>query len=139
ILVEAPPRATLAFLWARWLRDSTGNLLAILPAAGEVIAARELTFYGIRLSLAGATTVIDLTIEILSQLLFTLLGLGFLLAGRPEAGGAWWALGGLVVATLALAGFIYLQRRGLYRLLQKLPAQHGLLRRFEGLVEVARI
>ena len=64
-----------------------------LPTAGEVIAARELSLHGIRLSLAGATTIVDLTIEILSQLLFTLLGLGFLLAGRPGAGGAWWAVG----------------------------------------------
>jgi putative membrane protein len=139
LLVESRARSTVAFVWARWLRDSAGNLLAVLPAAGEVIAARELSLHGIRLSLAGATTIIDLTIEILSQLLFTLLGLGFLLAGRPGAGGAWWAVGGLVVATLAIAGFIYLQRGGLYRLLQKLPAQHGLRRRFEGLVEVARI
>jgi putative membrane protein len=139
LLVEGPPRSIATFVWARWLRDSAGNLLAPLPTAGEVIAARELSLHGIRLSLAGATTIVDLTIEILSQLLFTLLGLGFLLAGRPGAGGAWWAVGGLAVATLAIAGFIYLQRRGLYQLLQKLPAQHGLRRRFEGLVEVARI
>ena len=139
LLVEAPPRATLAFLWARWLRDSAGNLLAILPAAGEVIAARELTFHGIRLSLAGATTIIDLTIEILSQLLFTLLGLGLLLAQRPSAGSAWWAAAGLAVATLAVFGFIGAQRSGLFRFLQMLPAQLGLRRPFEGLVEVARI
>jgi len=139
LLEEGPPRSSVVFFWARWLRDSAGNLLALLPTAGEVIAARELSLHGIRLSLAGATTIIDLTIEILSQLLFTLLGLGFLLAGRPGAGGAWWAVGGLVVATLAVAGFIHLQRRGLHRLLQKLPAQHGLRRCFEGLVEVARI
>jgi putative membrane protein len=139
ILVEAPPRATLAFLWVRWLRDSTGNLLAILPAAGEVIAARELTFYGIRLSLAGATTIIDLTIEILTQLLFTLLGLGLLLAQRPSAGSAWWAAGGLAIATLAVVGFICAQRNGLFRILQKLPVQFGLRRPFESLVEVVRI
>jgi putative membrane protein len=104
-----------------------------------VIAARELTFHGIRVSLAGAATIIDLTSEILSQLLFTLLGLGLLLAQRPGAGATWWVVGGLVVATGAIAGFVYVQRRGLFRLLQKLPAQHDLQRRFQSLVEVARI
>jgi putative membrane protein len=138
LLVEIPPRSSLAFVWARWLRDSVGNLLALLPAAGEVIAARELTFHGIRVSLAGASMIIDLTSEILSQLLFTLLGLGLLLAQRPGAA-TWWAAAGLVVATGAIVGFIYVQRRGLFRLLQKLPAQYNLQRRFQSLVEVARI
>ena len=139
LLVELPPRSSLAFVWARWLRDSIGNLLALLPAAGEVIAARELTFHGIRISLAGASMIIDLTSEIVSQLLFTLLGLGLLLAQRPGASGTWWAVGGLLVATGAIAGFIYVQRRGLFRLLQMLPAQHDLQRRFQSLIEVARI
>jgi putative membrane protein len=139
LLLKTPLRPTLTFFWARWLRDSTGNLLAILPAAGEVIAARELTFHGVRLSLAAATSIIDLTIEILSQLLFTLLGLGFLLAQRPGAGVAWWAAGGLAVTTLAVAGFVYLQRHGLFGLLQRVPAQLGLRQPFEDLMDVERI
>jgi len=138
-LLAQGPGTMLAFVWARWLRDSASNLLAVLPAAGEMIAARELSFHAIALSLAGATTIVDLTIEIASQLLFTLLGLGLLLAQRPGADGAWWALAGLLLAALAVAGFVYLQRNGLYRLVHKLPVQHGLRRRFERLVEVARI
>jgi putative membrane protein len=140
LLVQLPPRSTLAFAWARWLRDSAGNLLALIPTAGELISARELTFHGVQLSQAGATTIVDLTIEILSQLLFTLLGLGLLLAHRPGAATAWWALAALALAMLAVAGFIYVQRKGLlFWLLGKIPAQLGLRRRFEGLVEVARI
>ena len=137
--VQMPPRSALAFVWARWLRDSTGNLLPLLPPAGELMAVRELTFHGVPLSLAGATIIIDLTIEILSQLLFTLLGLGFLLAYRPVTASMWWALGGLALAMLALAGFVKVQRNGLFRLLKKLPAQLGLRRHFAGLVELARI
>ena len=139
LLVQMPPGSPWAFVWARWLRDSTGNLLALLPTAGEVIAARELTFHGVQLGLAGATTIIDLTIEILSQLLFTLLGLGLLLAHRPGTAGVWWALGGLALAMLAVAGFVKVQRNGLFRLLNKLPAQLGLRRHFETFVELARI
>jgi putative membrane protein len=138
-LLGRMPRFTLAFVWARWLRDSTGNLLALLPIAGEVIAARELTFHGVRLGLAAATTIIDVTIEILSQLLFTLLGLGFLVAHRPGTASVWWAFAGLVLATLAVAAFVNVQRNGLFRLLQKLAVHLGLRRYFESLVELVRI
>jgi putative membrane protein len=138
---DAPGRARpmLTFFWARWLRDSAGNLLAILPAAGEVIAARELTFHGVRAALAGATSILDLTVEMLSQLLFTLLGLAVLVAQRPGAGAAWWAGGGLAVATLAVAGFVHLQRKGLFGLVEKVSEQLGLRRPFESLVDGAGI
>jgi len=139
LLVEAPPRATLAFLWARLVRDSTGNLLAMVPAAGEVAAGRELTFHDVRLSVASATTIVDLTMEIVSQLLFTLLGLTLLLVQRPGAGGEWWPTGGLAVATLAVIGFIFAQRSGLFRFLQKLPALLGLQQPYESLAEIGRI
>ena len=139
LLVPAPAGAFSALLWARWLRDSTGNLLAILPAAGELIAARELTFHGIARSLAGATTIIDLTIEMLSQLIFTLLGLALLLVQRPGFDSAWWTAVALVAAATAVVGFIAAQRHGLFRLLQKLATRLGLRQPFQGLVDAARI
>src|SRR5262245_3863805 len=139
LLVPAPARAFSALLWVRWLRDSTGNLLAILPAAGELIAARELTFHGIARPLAGAATIIDLTIELLSQLVFTLLGLALLLVERPAFGTAWWTAVAVVAASTAVVGFIAVQRNGLFRLLQKLATRLGLRQLFQGLGEVARI
>ena len=57
ILSTTPPRNAIAvFHWARLLRDSVANILAIIPGAGEAIAARELT--------SDATTEVDVVPEV---------------------------------------------------------------------------
>jgi len=114
------------FHWARLLRDSVANILAIIPGAGEAIAARELPVSGMKSGAAIATTVIDVTMEIVSQLFFTLLGLGFLAWIRPGEPLAWWALAGLAISAVAMAGFVAAQRSGLFQFLQSLPDKLGL-------------
>ena len=68
VILDAPNNTILVCLWARWLRESVGNLFALLPTAGEIAGARELTFYGVRPGMAGASTIVDLTMELLSQI-----------------------------------------------------------------------
>jgi len=135
----APRHACLLFFWARWLRDSVANLLGIVPCAGEVAGARELTWRGVPAWVAGATTVIDLTTELLSQLLFTLLGLAVLVAERPAANSTLWAGGGLAVATVAIVGFVIAQRKGLFRFLESLPGRLGLLQAWDSLSEAESV
>lgn len=126
-LAIAPPRkATLIFHWARLLRDSVGNILAVVPAAGEIIAARELAIYGFSAGSAGATTIVDLTMEIVSLILFALLGLAILSWQQPGESIAWWSLGALAVSAVAMAGFIAAQRGGLFRFLESLADRLGL-------------
>ncbi|MET0639520.1 MAG: lysylphosphatidylglycerol synthase domain-containing protein, partial [Hyphomicrobium sp.] len=103
LLIEKyPQNRGLLFLWARWIRDSVGNLLAIIPGAGEAAGARELTKLGLKVNVAAATTIVDMTTEMLSQLIYTFLGLAFLFAYHPDEPAAWWAAGGLVIATVAV-------------------------------------
>jgi putative membrane protein len=64
--------------------------------------------------------------EIISQLFFTLLGLGILAWVRPGESLAWWALAGLAITAVAMAGFVAAQRSGLFRFLQSLPDRLGL-------------
>lgn len=123
---EAMPRASLVFLWARWLRDSVGNILAFLPIAGELVSARELTRLGVRGVMAGATTVVDLTLELLSQILFTLLGVAVLLVERPDNAIAEKVVAGTAIALFVVLGFVLAQRRGLFPFLVALPEWLGL-------------
>jgi putative membrane protein len=126
-LIIAPHRnATLLCHWARLLRDSVANILAVVPAAGEVVAARELSIYGLNPGAAGATTVVDLTMEIVSLILFALLGLAILSWQQPGESIAWWSLGALAVSAVAMAGFIAAQRGGLFRFLESLADRLGL-------------
>ncbi len=126
-LISAPHRNTmLACHWARLLRDSVGNILAIVPAAGEVVAARELSIFGLSPGTAAASTIVDLTMEIVSLIFFALLGLALLSWERPGESIAWWSLGALAVSAVAIAGFIAAQRGGLFRFLGALADRLGL-------------
>ncbi|MET0409246.1 MAG: lysylphosphatidylglycerol synthase domain-containing protein [Hyphomicrobium sp.] len=140
LLIEKyPQNRGLLFLWARWIRDSVGNLLAIIPGAGEAAGARELTKLGLKVNVAAATTIVDMTTEMLSQLIYTFLGLAFLFAYHPDEPAAWWAAGGLVIATVAVVGFLLAQKNGLILFLETLPAKLGFTRAWEGLSDAGSI
>ena len=114
LIVTAPPRAFLAFFWARFLRDGVNNLVGIVPCAGEMVGAREVRLRGVPAGVAGATTIVDVTTELLSQLIFTLLGLGVLINVQPGGESTWWTGGGIAGATIILIGFVLAQRNGLF-------------------------
>jgi len=120
VILDPPRNLFLSCLWSRWLRESVGNLLALVPTAGELAGARELTFHGVRPGMAGASTVVDLTLELVSQIAFTLIGLVLLLTWyRGEELSLWLAVG-IGVLIFAAASFILAQRKGLFSLLERL-------------------
>jgi putative membrane protein len=121
LILDAPRHALFACLWGRWLRESVGNLLSLLPTAGEIAGARELTFHGVPPGMAGASTVVDLTLELVSQILFTLFGLALFLIIHPGKRLGNWLLAGLILSATLVAGFILAQRQGLFNLLETLP------------------
>jgi putative membrane protein len=120
VILDAPGNAILVCLWSRWLRESGGNL-ALLPTAGEIAGARELTLLGVRPGMAGASTVVDLTLELLSQIVFTLFGLALLVSWYRGMQIGPWLVSGIAISGLAAAGFILVQRKGLFRFLERLP------------------
>ncbi|HXP29568.1 MAG TPA: lysylphosphatidylglycerol synthase domain-containing protein [Stellaceae bacterium] len=120
MLMRRPRAGAIDFVWFRWLRDTGGEMLGMVPAVGEVISIRAMVGRGTELSLAAASTVVDLTVEICAQLVFTLLGLGILLVQRPVD----WlvrcaSVGALVLAALVL-GFALAQRLGLFHALERI-------------------
>jgi putative membrane protein len=114
------PRATWLFVGARWIREAVNTLLPVAQIGGEVVGARVLTFYGASPALGGASVVVDLTLEVLTQFVFTLLGLAFLV-GSGRYDGTVRALAiGLVTVVPLLLGFVLAQRWGLFGLLERL-------------------
>lgn len=95
-------------LWAcvasRWIRDGSSNLVAFIPAIGEVISARALTILGGGAGQsAAASTVVDVAAETLSQALYA--GGGFLLLVvrlDPQRARLWFAITFVAVAPLFL-------------------------------------
>jgi putative membrane protein len=114
-------RPTFPSLFAlRWIRESIDHLLPVAQVGGEIAAGRLLAADRMSLPAAGASIIADLTIETLTQALFTLIGLALIFA-LPDPGdvGRWAGLGfGMALFLAAIA--VFAQRWGGVRLFEKL-------------------
>ena len=106
------------FFWARSVREAVGSLLPVMQVGGEFVGARILTFHGAKAGIAGASVVLDLTLETIAQFFYTLLGLLLLVLIGGSEQTVRWAAVGLVVAALALGGFVVAQRKGMFKLFE---------------------
>jgi len=116
-----PSRAV--FLRLRWIREAVNALLPVTQIGGEFVVARLLALEGVSLGTASAGVTVDLTIEMLSQIVFTLFGLGLLMMMPHDAAVAYWVASGIVIATAVGAAFVLSQFLGLFWLIEQ-----GLLR-----------
>jgi putative membrane protein len=99
--------------YARWVREGVGNLLGVLPVAGEIVGARLLVMVGLPRRPAVASVVADLATETLSQATFTLLGLALLLADHAEVAAEWaLTIAGASIPALSVL-FVVRSRRAL--------------------------
>jgi putative membrane protein len=112
-------------LVARWIGESVNGLLPVLQIGGNVAKARWLVRRGVPGADAGASVVVDVTLVVLSQMMFTIVGLGLVLSevsrGRLAVTGA---IGLAVMATL-IAGFLVVQRIGGFGALSRLAGRIG--------------
>jgi len=120
---ERPPLRV--FVRARWIGESVNGLLPVMQIGGNVVKAQLLTQAGVSGPLAGASVVADVTLVMLSQLFFTLVGVVLLV---PRIGGQRLLvpvlLGAGLMALLA-AGFLIAQRSGVFGIGARLAARLG--------------
>lgn len=111
------------FIGARWIRESVGSMLPVVTSlGGAVIGARILTRRGLSGGDAGASVTVDLTMEVVSQILFTLVGLAPLVLSGYHGKIVKWTVIGLAVSVPAVLGFLLVQRGGVFRLVERLFA-----------------
>jgi putative membrane protein len=111
-LVEAPRPSCWIFFRTRWVRASFATLVPVGGPGAALIAVRLAMRDGLSLDIAGASLMLDATIEMISQIIFMALGLAFLVAAAPQLQVVEWAAATLLFAVLAAAAFIALQRSG---------------------------
>jgi putative membrane protein len=117
--VLAPRAASLtAFLWGRLIRDSGSEVLPLLQLGGYVIGARAAVLLGVPDAVAIASTIVDVTLEVIGQLGYTALGLALVAYLRPDTPLIGWRAAGFTAGLVAISGFIAVQRRGL-RLIER--------------------
>jgi len=118
------------FFRLRLIREGIDSLLPVAQIGGEVVGARLLTAKGIPAAVAGASVIVDLTAELVGQILFLLIGLAAL-AGLPNQTGWFLWLEVVAAAGLIVAAFLLAQRHGVLRLIE--AAMRGLADRFPAL------
>jgi putative membrane protein len=104
-----------AVVRARWIGEAVNALLPVMQVGGAVARARLLAQDGVPAATAEASVVVDVTLVVGTQVLFTFLGLAVLVVwvGGSGVGGA--AAVGAVVMAAAVAGFVTVQRRGMFQ------------------------
>ena len=103
----------------RWYRELAGTLLPAGGLVGQVAAARLLARSGVPGDLAGATATVDLTMEVLAQVFFTLAGLALLLGRGGSDGIAGVAAAGIAIVAGSAAALLAVQRMPRQRWLGK--------------------
>jgi putative membrane protein len=111
-LISGARRPNLAaMLRLVWIRESVNSLLPVARIGGEVVSFRLLSRWGVRPSMATASIVVDMQLTLISQLVFTLVGIAFLM-GHATPGERQLAINlmcGLAVLAPLLAGFALVQ------------------------------
>jgi putative membrane protein len=109
-------RQALTFAWGRAIRDSAGDVLPFSQLGGMVIGARAVMLRGESAATAFGSTVVDITLEMIAQIGFILMGIAILFLRTPivvdhmDLASA--AVGGVLVAMLGAGGFVVAQRKG---------------------------
>lgn len=136
-LVPADSRPSPAMaLWNRWVGESVNGLLPVAQLGGEVARVRVAVLGGMSGGLATATVIADLTLGTFSQVVFSIAGLALLLSYGAPGMGAVWLIGAMAVIAAGVAGFVLVQRRGLFTTLvavgRRLVPANGALARWDG-------
>jgi putative membrane protein len=78
-VVDPAERAsTVACSVARWVGESFSSVLPAAQVGGEVARGRVLALFGVRYVAAGASVVVDMTVGIVSELVYVILGVAII-------------------------------------------------------------
>jgi putative membrane protein len=117
--VVQPPRPDFwIFFRARWVRASVASLTPVSGIGGAVAAIRLVTLTGMTAEMAVTSLVLDSTIEMATQIVFTALGFGALFSLLPQLAIFGWALTTVSLGLAVVALFVAVQRLGALRLLE---------------------
>jgi len=100
-------------LWVRWVGESIKGLLPVAQVGGDLVKARLAKHRGLPGDVAGASIVVELTVSVVTQIIFTAVGVGLLLGtGVPK-------IVVPILISLGIMGFLVtcfyiVQRRGLF-------------------------
>ncbi len=119
LVVKSPCPSLYSLTWIRWIREAVDALLPVAQIGGKLVGIRLLMLHRVSGPAAGSSVVVELTISVITQLLFTLLGLGLLVLLTHNSAVTLGVLAGVALGAVGVIGFIVVQRRGLFAMLLK--------------------
>ncbi|MHB1586852.1 MAG: lysylphosphatidylglycerol synthase domain-containing protein [Acidiferrobacteraceae bacterium] len=141
VLLRGQRRATLPFLiWVASVRDSVNNLLPVARVGGEVAGVRLLMLRKISGTEAAASIIVEITLTLIVQLCFTLIGITILLDVLGRSNTARDLFITLGTSVPLVAAFLVVQRRwGLFEPLARLFAAVTKNKQFPGVEDSRRL
>ena len=106
------------FALLRLIREGVNNLLPVGQVGGDFVATRLLQRRGVKPTAAIAGMVCDVTMELVTQIAFTLMGLGLLVLTVGGSDIVRYAIGGVGVAVTLAAAFLAVQWFGPVRMIE---------------------
>jgi putative membrane protein len=105
-----------------WIRESVNCMLPVARVGGEVVTFRMMLKWGMRPAPAMASLVVDLQLTLISEMLFAIMAIGYLIAraGSRALHLAAQLGGGIAILAVLLMAFSFLQRTSPFARLTKL-------------------
>ncbi len=111
-----PPRRVGVFIWGSLMAEAAANLLPFSQLGGVVIATRAVVLGGVSRATAFGSNVVDISMEVAAQVIYTLVGLALLAhrlqfreGGNPLLHSL---LVGLAITACLIGGFIAVEKWG---------------------------
>lgn len=109
----------LFFLYILWIRASINNLMPVARIGGEVIAIRLMIKHSIRKTIAVASMIVEVTLSVIGQFFFVLIGVGLFLIKVSDENLTVKLLTGIIVSAPILGLFVLIQRAGIFGIMAK--------------------
>jgi putative membrane protein len=116
LIPDVQQSSVATFIWGRLIRDSVAEVLPFSQFGGILIGARAIVLRGVPPPLAFASSVVDVTTDMMAQIVFIVIGVSLLVirfGTASNTGIIVTATFGVVLAAAGSVAFIVLQRRGL--------------------------
>lgn len=118
---ERPPFRRI--YWMRWIGESVSTLVPSAAVGGDIVRARLAAITGTPIATAAATVLVDLTLGVFTQAAFTLLGVVLLVNATGQKNFVGPTIIGTAVGIVAVGGFYFVQRRGMFSFLARMIAK----------------
>ena len=121
VLMARHSRPTITGMTAMvWLREAVNGLLPVARIGGEVVSGRALMQRGVPPASAVASIVVDMTVSMATQFVFTLLGLALLAIMSTDMVTVGRVALGVAVTIPIVVALLFVQKIGFFGLLSRL-------------------